>query len=96
MNATLDGFRVLKGIEADILADGRLDYGDALLDEFDFVVASVHGRFSMDGAKMTERILRALQFEAYGRRTFRIRSVMLRSLRIDDREDKPRATSHAR
>ena len=32
LNATLDGFRVLKGIEADILADGRLDYGDDLLD----------------------------------------------------------------
>ena len=32
LNATLDGFRVLKGIEADILADGRLDYGDELLD----------------------------------------------------------------
>jgi DNA polymerase (family 10) len=61
LNATFDdGFQLLKGIEADILADGQLDYGDALLDEFDFVVASVHGRFSMDGAKMTERILRAM------------------------------------
>ena len=60
LNATLGGFRVLKGIEADILADGQLDYGDALLDEFDFVVASIHGRFSMDGAKMTDRVLRAL------------------------------------
>lgn len=60
LNATYDDFRLLKGIEADILADGRLDYGDALLDEFDFVVASVHGRFSMDGAKMTDRVLRAL------------------------------------
>ena len=60
LNATLDGFRVLKGIEADILADGQLDYGDALLDDFDFVVASIHGRFSMDGAKMTDRVLRAL------------------------------------
>lgn len=60
LNATLTDFRVLKGIEADILADGRLDYGDALLDEFDFVVGSIHGRFSMDSAKMTDRILRAL------------------------------------
>ena len=48
LNATLDGFRVLKGIEADILADGQLDYGDELLDEFDFVVGSIHSRFSMD------------------------------------------------
>lgn len=60
LNATLTDFRVLKGIEADILADGTLDYGDALLDEFDFVVGSVHGRFSMDGPKMTDRVLRAL------------------------------------
>jgi DNA polymerase (family 10) len=60
LNAAFDGFRILKGIEADILADGQLDYGDALLDEFDFVVASIHGRFSMDGAKMTARVLRAL------------------------------------
>jgi DNA polymerase (family 10) len=60
LNAAFDDFRILKGIEADILADGRLDYGDAVLDDFDFVVASVHGRFAMDGAKMTERVLRAL------------------------------------
>ena len=60
LNATLDGFRVLKGIEADILADGRLDYDDALLDEFEFVVGSIHSRFSQDGPKITERVLRAL------------------------------------
>jgi DNA polymerase (family X) len=60
LNATLDGFRVLKGIEADILADGRVDYGDELLDEFDFVVGSIHSRFSMDRTTMTDRVLRAL------------------------------------
>lgn len=61
LNATLEDFRVLKGIEADILADGRLDYeDDALLDEFDFVVGSIHARFSQDGARITERVLRAL------------------------------------
>jgi DNA polymerase (family 10) len=60
LNATLDGFRVLKGIEADILADGQIDYGDELLDEFDFVVGSIHSRFSMDRATMTNRVLRAL------------------------------------
>ena len=59
-NATSDGFRVLKGIEADILADGSLDYDDDLLDRFDFVIASVHSRFSMDLASMTARVLRAL------------------------------------
>jgi len=60
LNATFEDFRILKGIEADILADGRLDYGDALLDAFDFVVASVHGRFAMDRTRMTDRLLRAL------------------------------------
>jgi DNA polymerase (family 10) len=60
LNAGFDDFRILKGIEADILADGRVDYDDTVLDAFDFVVGSVHGRFSMDGPKMTERILRAL------------------------------------
>jgi DNA polymerase (family 10) len=60
LNATLDGFRVLKGIEADILAEGQIDYGDELLDEFDFVIGSIHSRFSMDGAAMTTRVLRAL------------------------------------
>ena len=60
LNATLDGFRILKGIEADILADGRLDYGDELLDRFDFVVGSIHSRFAMDRVTMTDRVLRAL------------------------------------
>jgi DNA polymerase (family X) len=54
------GFRVLKGIEADILADGRLDYDEALLSRFDYVVGSVHSRFAMDAPAMTERILHAL------------------------------------
>jgi DNA polymerase (family 10) len=54
------GFRVLKGIESDILADGRLDYDEALLSQFDFVIGSIHSRFGMDGPAMTERVLRAL------------------------------------
>src|SRR5712671_4911850 len=41
-------FRILKGIESDILADGSLDYPDEALDRFDFVVASIHGRFKLD------------------------------------------------
>jgi len=60
INATLTDFRILKGVEADILADGRIDYHDDLLDRFEFVVASVHSRFSMDRDTMTARILRAL------------------------------------
>jgi len=60
LNATLDGFRILKGIEADILATGRLDYDDATLDRFDFVIGSVHSRFRMSEGEMTARILNAL------------------------------------
>jgi len=60
LNEASDGFRILKGIEADILADGRLDYPDEILDRFDFVVGSIHSRLSMDRAAMTERLLRAL------------------------------------
>ena len=55
------GFRILKGIEADILADGRIDYDEALLETFDYVIASVHSRFAMDERAMTERVLRALE-----------------------------------
>ena len=54
-------FRILKGIEADILADGSLDYPDRVLDSFDFVVASVHSRFKMPKQEQTERILKAIK-----------------------------------
>lgn len=60
VNETLDGFRVLKGIEADILADGRVDYDSETLARFDYVIGSVHSRFAMAEAAMTERVLRAL------------------------------------
>jgi DNA polymerase (family X) len=59
-NAAEPRCRVLKGIEADILADGRLDYSPELLDRLDFVIGSIHARFSMDGPAMTKRVLRAL------------------------------------
>jgi len=59
----LGGFRILKGIEADILADGSLDYRDAgdLLDGFDFVVASIHSSFKLDRDTQTRRLLRAIE-----------------------------------
>ena len=53
-------FRIFKGIESDILADGSLDYPDDVLARFDFVVASVHSRFKMDRHEQTKRILRAV------------------------------------
>lgn len=55
------GFRILKGIESDILADGSLDYPDDVLATFDFVVGSIHGRFKMDRKTQTERLLRAIE-----------------------------------
>ncbi len=54
------GFRVLKGIEADILPCGRVDYDAAVLDRFDFVIASVHSRYGMNERQMTDRVLKAL------------------------------------
>ena len=54
------GFKVFKGIEADILADGSLDYSPDILARFDFIVASVHSRFRLDRAAQTKRILRAV------------------------------------
>jgi DNA polymerase (family 10) len=53
-------FRILKGIESDILSDGSLDYEDDLLERFDFVVASIHGRFKLDRKAQTQRLLRAV------------------------------------
>jgi DNA polymerase (family X) len=53
-------FRILRGIESDILADGSLDYPDDVLVAFDFVVASIHGRFKMDRKAQTDRLLRAI------------------------------------
>ncbi|WP_439405946.1 helix-hairpin-helix domain-containing protein [Bradyrhizobium sp. DASA03076] len=53
-------FRILKGIESDILADGSLDYDDDVLERFDFVVVSIHGRFKLDRKAQTQRLLRAI------------------------------------
>ena len=60
LNSRLKEFRILKGIEADILADGRVDYDADILDTFDYVIGSIHSRFSMDGDAMTKRVLTAL------------------------------------
>ena len=60
LNARLKNFRVLKGIECDILPDGKMDYPDKILARFDFVIGSVHSRFNMSEREMTARICRAL------------------------------------
>jgi hypothetical protein len=51
---------VLKGVEADILQDGRVDFDDAVLARLDFVIASVHSRFNMSEREMTARMLAAM------------------------------------
>ncbi|AKD55998.1 helix-hairpin-helix domain-containing protein [Spirosoma radiotolerans] len=56
-----DEFRIFKGIESDILSDGSLDYDDATLATFDYVVASVHQTLTMTQEKATTRLLRAIE-----------------------------------
>jgi DNA polymerase (family X) len=61
LNAEMAPFKILKGIESDILSDGALDYPDAVLAEFDFVIASVHSNLKMSLEKATERVVKAIQ-----------------------------------
>jgi DNA polymerase (family X) len=60
-NELLAPFRVLRGIECDILPDGRLDLPDDILAELDWVQASVHGGQRMPRAEMTKRVEEALR-----------------------------------
>ena len=60
-NEALAPFRVLRGIECDILPDGRLDLPDDVLAELDWVQASVHGGQRMPRREMTERVEEALR-----------------------------------
>jgi DNA polymerase (family X) len=60
LNSELEGIRVLKGIESDILPDGSLDYPDDILERFDFIVASVHSHFNLSQADQTQRLINAV------------------------------------
>jgi len=60
VNGRLEGIRVLKGVEADILADGRVDFEEQVLARLDFVIASIHSRFNMSSPEMTARMLAAM------------------------------------
>ena len=53
--------KILRGTESDIVANGSLDYPDRILEQFDVIVASIHSRYKMDSAKMTQRILTAMR-----------------------------------
>ncbi len=57
----LPDIRILHGTEADILADGSIDYGDEFLGELDLVVASVHSRFRLGREEQTARLIRAVR-----------------------------------
>ncbi len=61
VDSRTDEIRVLAGSEVNILPDGSLDYDDELLEQLDWVVASVHTSFRMDADAMTERIVRAIE-----------------------------------
>ncbi len=61
LNTRLGGIRILKGIEADILEDGSLDYDADLLDTFEFVIASIHNGLEMSEEKATARLIRAIE-----------------------------------
>ena len=53
--------KILRGTESDIVASGELDYPDAVLEKLDVIVASIHARYKMDSAKMTQRITTAMR-----------------------------------
>ena len=61
LNSNWSDFQILKGIEADILPDGSLDYDDSVLSSFDYVVASVHAGLVMDLDKAMSRVLKAIE-----------------------------------
>jgi putative hydrolase len=60
VNERLAPFRLLSGIEVDILDDGSLDQEDELLARLDVVVASVHSKLKMDSESMTRRMVNAV------------------------------------
>ncbi len=60
-NKQIDGIRIFAGIEVDILADGELDLSDDVLAQMDVVIASVHSVFNQESAKMTERLIKAIE-----------------------------------
>lgn len=61
LNKKLKGITIFKGMEADILSDGEVDMGDKVLSQFDYIVASVHSKFNMTKAEMTQRVIKAIK-----------------------------------
>jgi DNA polymerase (family 10) len=61
LNSKMKGFRIFKSIEADILNDGSMDYGDDFLTNFEVVIASIHSNLKMDEAKANSRLITAIE-----------------------------------
>jgi DNA polymerase (family 10) len=75
LNATWKDFRILHGMEVDILPDGTLDLCDELCGKLDFVIGSIHSRFDMPEAEMTDRICKVIadpHFDVLGHPTGRL------------------------
>jgi DNA polymerase (family 10) len=60
VNEALEGIRILKSSEVDILEDGDLDYPDSILKRLDFTVCAIHYKFDLPGDKQTARVIRAM------------------------------------
>ena len=60
-NEKINGIKIFAGIEVDILADGDLDLSNDVLAQMDIVIASVHSVFNQEPAKMTDRLLKAIE-----------------------------------
>lgn len=61
LNEKLAPFKIFKGMESDIVADGGLDYDNDILARFDFVIASVHSGLKMAEEKATARLIKAVE-----------------------------------
>jgi len=61
LNEQIDGIRILKGVELNILKDGSLDIADEVLEKLDFVGAAVHSHFNLSKEEMTKRVLKAIE-----------------------------------
>lgn len=65
LNEELDGIRILKSCEVDILEDGSLDFPDTLLARLDYTVCSIHSAFNLSREKQTDRVVRAMDNEHF-------------------------------
>jgi len=63
LNKKLEGITLLKGVETNILKNGKIDLPNSILKDLDMVLASVHSNFSQPSAMMTKRIISAMENE---------------------------------